>query len=1028
MIAAALLATTFRVAVFAEPGFPAVDAPATDPQALRRALAGHDVTLVGLADVEARLASEPPDVLVLPYGSAFPKDAWPAILRYLEGGGNWVNLGGAPFAVPVVREGGGWRAESRRTAYHKALGITQLSAVDAAGLTPAPAPDAPDTARALAEGYRAGRVFEPTIRLASRPRVPSEDGSDGPREGRVVPLVHAVGAGGLALAAPFLEIDRLEGRFAGGRWVLATGDSVPSDDALRTLVERAGAGAMELTARPTHAGFHPGERPALAVAFRRPGRRARAAVPGPLRVELRDGRGSLLAHATAALEGSARIPVPLPEEGELARGLYEVRVELPTEAGETVRARTGFWIYDRAMLEGGRALTMGRDYFLRDGTPFPVTGTTYMASDVHRRFLLEPNPWLWERDFAAMAAAGVNLVRTGIWTGWKEHATADAEPREEVLRAAEVFLLTARAHDIPVIFTLFAFVPESWGGTNPYLDPRSVAAQARFAGAFARRLSGARDLAWDLINEPSFSSPARLWQCRPNYDASEESAWTAWLRATVPARDDAERSRILSDRWGSAPGESEKLPTLDDFGDRNLFGNARPAKAADYRRFAQEEFKGWASRIAAAIRESGGARGPITVGQDEGGVVERPNPLFFGDAVDFTTNHSWWNNDALLWDASMTRLPGRPNLIEETGLMVYERPDGTAWRDELEARDLLERKLALALGGGAAGFVQWLWNANVYMPSDNEAGIGFLRADGTARPELAPFTGLARFAARHRDLFSGPIAEDVVLVVPHSEMFSARGFAVAATQRALRTMEYALGTPVRVVAEHALGRDLGAPRLILLPSPRVLRQDSWEALLAAVSHGSRLLVTGPFDRDEYERPVERSRALGVGAATRPVAPEEELTIDGRPVRASFRGGKLEKVEKVVFGEGDPGAVNVVPRGKGAVLWSPLPVELSDDADATAALYAFARERAGIESSYGAAGAPDPSLLVRPVVFEKAVLYALVNEGGRARTAEVRTGSAAAPVSVTVPAGRASLLFVDRSSGAVIGRYPEEKTP
>jgi len=135
-----------------------------------------------------------------------------------------------------------------------------------------------------------------------------------------------------------------------------------------------------------------------------------------------------------------------------------------------------------------------------------------------------------------------------------------------------------------------------------------------------------------------------------------------------------------------------------------------------------------------------------------------------------------------------------------------------------------------------------------------------------------------------------------------------------------------------------------------------------------------------------------------------------------------------KVEKAVFDGGAAAIVKVIPHGEGTICWSPLPVELSDDAGATAALYAFARERAGIETRYGAAGAPDHALLVRPVVFERAVLYALVNEGSRARTAEVKAGSAAAPVPVTVPAGRAALVFVDRTTGAVLGRYPEERVP
>jgi len=187
-------------------------------------------------------------------------------------------------------------------------------------------------------------------------------------------------------------------------------------------------------------------------------------------------------------------------------------------------------------------------------------------------------------------------------------------------------------------------------------------------------------------------------------------------------------------------------------------------------------------------------------------------------------------------------------------------------------------------------------------------------------------------------------------------------------------------------------------------------------------------VTGPFDRDEYERPVDRSRALGVPAAARPVAPEEELAIAGQPLRVPFRGGKLERVEKAVFADGEPGAVKVIPHGKGTVVWSPVPVELSDDAAPAAALYAFALERAGVARTLGAAGAPDPALLVRPIVFEKAILLTVVNESSRVKTAELRAGNSAAPVAVTVPAGRAALIFVDRATGSVLGRYPEEEKP
>jgi hypothetical protein len=140
----------------------------------------------------------------------------------------------------------------------------------------------------------------------------------------------------------------------------------------------------------------------------------------------------------------------------------------------------GFWIYDEALLARGKPLTVDKHFFYRDGKVFPVTGTTYMASDKHRRFLFEPNTFVWANDFRAMKEAGVNMVRTGIWTAWKKYMPQPGKVDEATLRAFDAFLLTAHKYDIPVIFTFFAFLPETWGGANAYLDPRSVKAQREF--------------------------------------------------------------------------------------------------------------------------------------------------------------------------------------------------------------------------------------------------------------------------------------------------------------------------------------------------------------------------------------------------------------------------------------------------------------------------------------------------------------------------------------------------------------------
>src|SRR6202008_3570697 len=105
------------------------------------------------------------------------------------------------------------------------------------------------------------------------------------------------------------------------------------------------------------------------------------------------------------------------------------------------------------------------------------------------------------------------------------------------------------------------------------------------------------------------------------------------------------------------------------------FNENRPLKVIDYRLFAQDMFTAWATDMANLIKKNGNPNQLVTVGQDEGGTGESPSPHFFADAVDFTCIHNWWLNDDLVWDNVVTKAPGKPNLVEETGVMFYEKMD-----------------------------------------------------------------------------------------------------------------------------------------------------------------------------------------------------------------------------------------------------------------------------------------------------------------------------------------------------------------
>ncbi len=436
---------------------------------------------------------------------------------------------------------------------------------------------------------------------------------------------------------------------------------------------------------------------------------------------------------------------------------------------------------------------------------------------------------------------------------------------------------------MPVIFNLFAFLPETWGGENPYLDPAAVAAQRAFVLALARRYAPMRDLMWDLINEPSFCNKDHLWSCRPNGDRFERAAWAAWREERrLPAAD---------------------LPSLDDFAEGDAAVD-RPV-VVEYRLFAQEMFRRWARDLRATLRSAAQPPQLVTVGQDEAGTRDSPNNLFLAPDLDFTCVHTWWLNDALVWDEVMTRAPGTMNLVEETGVMFAGQPAGVEARWEEYARNLLERKMAIALGPGGAGFVEWVWNSNCNMASDNEAAIGLWRADGTAKPELEALRGVAAFVAGARRHLAGREDEPVLLVVPHSNMFSTHNTATDATKRAVRAMQYGCGVGLAAVSEFAdHAGDCRAPRLVLVPSPRVLRPEAWDAIRAWAERGAVVLVTGPLDAlaPFAARPAEGPS----GARARAARPRRDpLVADQR--RAGQRSGRDRRAVPLGAQPGPSGA-------------------------------------------------------------------------------------------------------------------------
>ncbi len=976
-----------RALVFRAAGFPAIDAPEAVVDGVERASS--------VAELVSKLRLKDVDVLVLPYGSAFPVDAWARIRAFAKLGGSLVVLGGAPFHEPVRFENGAWVRAARQTVFaHDLLIGPAEPVVVTQGSKTTNAPGAPFGFNANVPDPKT--TWALTLRLATTKDMPEEHGSAGPRDAVARALAHVVDANGVPRGCPILEIDHQRGDAAGARWIFATSDAKLDGPLVKALVQRALEGASELKASPTRASIEPEAGVEIRVTHRRFAPRPKDVVPAKAHVSVKDDAGREVFATDATLAGPNETrTVLVPIKAKLAPGLHHVTATV--EDKKTI-ARTGFWVKDEKLLASSPKLGVSRDWLRKNGQPFPVIGTTYMASDVHRKFLFEPNPDVWDADLFAMKKYGINFVRTGLWTAWSRAMLDPGAIDENVVSAIEAFVQTAAKHGIVVCFDFFAFLPPAFGGTNHYLDPRALEGQRELLTLVASRFRGTQWVHWDLINEPSYAPPDKLWRTRPMWDAHERRAWTKWLEKKHGAQDLDKKLRVL---WGATDDDVMRPPLDDDFSQTALSIDKRPRKARDFFAFANDVVAEWAARSRDVLRAAAGNETLVTLGQDEGGIFERAMQQTMAPGLDYTAVHTWWKNDDLLWDGVLTKVTEKPSLHQETGLMRLEDIHGAPWRTPESAARLLERKIAYAFAGRGTGVVEWAWNVNPYMPIDEESTIGIFRPDGTAKPELDPMIDAAKLFAAGSAKLDDFEPDPVVLVVPHARAFLGMTGAIDATKIVVRALAERFGVVPTAISDQRLSAThLQGAKLVLVPSPDVLDENVAKALQAAARSGTKVLLTGPITGDSYGRKLPILSALGVLERTRPVAMHEKTGWS-----ASGSVAFENQLQETALRSERASNGSLVANAAG--IWhEPLPLELARDREPLVRLLEAALKQANVPTMPGEWG-----VAARVLYAPKSALVVVVNERPEAATRKVTVGDKSIDVEVA-PFG-AKILIVDR---------------
>jgi hypothetical protein len=991
------------IVLFAELGFPAADTAASSPQQLAALFPGaHQASADHLRDA---LAAPTTRLLILPYGSAFPEDAWPAIKQFLDRGGNLLVLGGMPFTRTAYRDRGGWHLRDYSVRCIRPLMIDQYQGTPSSdGLQFQPNPEIPLQLPAFAWK----RAFSPVIRL-SAVDLYHRGGAAGSLDARLDTLVWGVKEGH-KLSAPVLQVDHYRNGFDGGRWIFVNAelsrDFFDNAALLQSLVDRAIQGAEEFTVRPALPLYLHGEPVELQVQWH-----AAVQPKSPISLKITTfPEAQPTRRSTVTANPSDPVVLPSPE----GKGLYIIETQLLE--GERVHAvyHSAFWIRDESYLRSGPHLGINSDYFELDGHPLAVVGTTYMSSEVQRLFFEHPNVYTWNQDLAQIHDAGLNMIRTGWWTGWDKFSDENGQPYERTLRTLEAYLMTARKYGLPVQFNFFAFLPDVLGGANAFLDPQAVRRQQTLISSVVARFHDVPYLAWDLINEPSFSQ--HLWRTRPNGDPIELVAWNRWLTERYPDR------AKLAALWNVTPGSVTgmiSLPREEEFSPRGMYTGTNSLRLNDYFLFAQESFANWVRTMHDTIRTTGSQQ-PVTIGQDEGGIQDRLSPAFWGAAVDFTTNHSWWLNDQILWDSLAAKQPGKAMLIQETGLQRELNLDEIARRTTESEAALLERKIAASFIQGS-GAIEWLWNTNSDMTESNETPIGAVRTDYTEKPEATLLRAIAQFAPSLQEHLRGPQLPSIAIVTSQAAQYSAIAeFQLAAQQNAIRALAYDTHLPAYVIAENQIDK-LGAPKLAVLPSPQALGEKAWQALLTYVNAGGSLLVTGPVDRDEHWQIVHRAAELGLPSHVEPLTYHNAtISLIARSLPLAFGQQQQNWLDSLWFDDGSN--FKEIPHGKGRIFWTSYPVELSEDLHSTTELYAYVTARLNIPQMFTQQSPLPAGVLVFPTVLADSVLYVLVSDSANATNISLRDQATGVPLSFTLLAEHAAIAVIGKKERKIVAHY------
>jgi len=977
--------------------FPATGG-ASSPNALADILQkeGFGVTYLRIGDLcdAGVLQKENFDVLLLPYGPAYPADGRDALLAYLKSGGTFLSIGGYTFDRLLRFENGKWiEAPSNVTASEMDAQKAEIRINtrfgrpgDALGLQP-------DQIGVFDPSYELGQVARlaaapgqslapPGLKLSGDFKGFAASGLVGSNSpvfpdiwARWIPLVNAYDAFGRLRGSAGSLMYHYAGPYAQSAWAFfgVTNHDLFAPSAPTEMKELL-VNTIEALIRKTFlhelktdlACYRQGEQVKFSVQISNFGPHPRK-VQVLLRVRGKEGGPSDFkgSHQAAFDPGTAATLTWTWKPKRFASDFYHVTAEMQEGKTSLDRMETGFVVWDPQVVASGFPVRLKGNYLRHGTSPEFLIGTNQTGMMFYSA---HENPLVWDRDFKKMRDFGLSTLRilhfspfaAKGYEGQGGHSSQDLKNRPtRLIRQLDAIVQLCQKYKIILFLSL-----HDWIGVE--LSDEDLAAQRDWNAFWARRYADVPGILYDVQNEPSVSLSnipdlKRLWN---NYLKERYGSEAA-----------------LREAWRHDPPE-KPLGEIDVEAGGSLWDDI---KSFDANYFKVLTLNRWVKANIEGLKE-GSPKHQTTVGYLPW--MQPADKLLGNRFTDFSNMHYYGSLQDFARQFKLTdrRFDGKSFSLGEFGAQeAHDARIQGQTGDRPKAS--IERFLLyghLALGMGASFIESWDWK-------DFDSCVfpwGLLHpCDDVPKDVLKAYRHMALlFRAMH------PVNQQpsLYLLVPDSHRLGASYDRIHTA--VLNAIDGLLANRVsfNVINEFDLDRLPKSAKTLLWPLPYCPRDETYALVKRFVEQGGSLYLSGDISYDDLRRRTRRERLqelCGVELV------EENQPLTPLTVRA------CQAVEQ--------GAnVWIHTPGKGKVFFAAHPVELGG---APAALY---RDFLKLAGESGPEVSPDIQALqafVLPV--EGGEAYVLFNHDENRHLVTLRIGKKEAALALAPH--RPGLLLIGR---------------